>query len=85
MSALRYSVMSQRCKTREMLKARVRADLKAYGDAVAILQEHSVAALSALDEPGGFKRAQELAERARLAYHVSRQKLDDHIAAHGCE
>jgi hypothetical protein len=78
--------MSARCKTREMLQARVRAELKAYGDAIAVLQQHSIAALSALDDPGkGFKKAQELAERARLAYHVSRQKLDDHVASHGCD
>jgi len=83
---VREPAMSQRCKTREMLKARVRADLKTYGDAIAILQKHSIAALSALDDPSqGFRKAQELAERTRLAYHVSRQKLEDHIAAHGCE
>ncbi len=77
--------MSERCKTGEMLKKRVRADLKVYGDAIAVLQKHSIAALSALDEPGGFKKAQKLAERARLAYQVSRQKLEKHIASHGCE
>jgi hypothetical protein len=77
--------MSGQCKTREMLDARVRAELKAFGDSVAILQKHSVAALSALDDPSGFKKAQELAKRTKLAYYVSRQKLDDHIAAHGCQ
>jgi hypothetical protein len=44
-----------------------------------------MAALSALDDPSGFKKAQELAERAMLAYQVSRQKLEKHIADHGCE
>ncbi|MCU1338919.1 MAG: hypothetical protein JWO19_4500 [Bryobacterales bacterium] len=78
--------MSERCKTREMLKARVRAELKVYGDAIAVLQKHSIDALLALDDPGdGFKRAQGLAEHARLAYEDSRQKLDAHIANHGCE
>jgi hypothetical protein len=77
--------MSNRCKTGAMLKARVRAELKAYGDAIAVLQKNSIAALSALDDQSGFKKAQEIAERAKLAYHVSRKKLDDHIASHGCE
>ena len=77
--------MSTRCKTGLMLKARVRADLKVYGDAIAVLQKYSIAALSALEGPGSFKKGQELAERARLAYQVSRQRLNDHIAAHGCE
>lgn len=74
------------CKTREILKARVRAEVKVYADAIEVLQKHSIAALAALDDPkGGFKKAQALAERARLAYEVSRQKLDDHISSHGCE
>ena len=78
--------MSERCKTGAMLKARVRAELKVYGDAIAVLQKHSIDALSALDDPrGDFKKAHKLAEHAKLAYIVSRQKLNDHIAAHGCE
>ncbi|HEV8414710.1 MAG TPA: hypothetical protein VGQ49_14035 [Bryobacteraceae bacterium] len=78
--------MSERCKTREMLKARVRAELKVYGDAIAMLQKHSIDALSALqDTSGSFEKAHELAEHAKLAYQVSRQALDDHIASHGCE
>ena len=83
---VRHSISTARCKTREILKARARAELKVYADAIAALQKHSIAALTALDDPkGGFKKAQELAERARLAYQVSRQKLDEHIASHGCE
>lgn len=78
--------MPMGCNTREILKARVRAELKVYADAITVLQKHSIAALAALDDrKGGFKKAQALAERARLAYQISRQKLDDHIASHGCE
>jgi acetyl-CoA carboxylase carboxyltransferase component len=78
--------MPGRCKTREMLKARVRAELRVYGDAIAVLQKHSIDALSALqDTRDSFKKAHQLAEHARLAYQVSRRKLDDHIASHGCE
>jgi len=69
-----------------MLKARVRAELRVYADAIAFLQSHSIAALAALDDPReGFQKAHELAEHARLAYLESRKKLDDHIASHGCD
>lgn len=44
-----------------MLKAQMRADLKVYGEAVAFLQKHALDALSALDEPSSFKKAQGLA------------------------
>ena len=68
-----------------MLKARVRAELKVYGDAISVLQKHSIAALSALEDSiEGFQKAQKLAEHAKLAYQSARQKLDDHIASHGC-
>ena len=78
--------MSEPCKTGAMLKARERAELRVYGDAITVLQKHSIDALSALDDPsGGFKKAQKLAEHAKLAYKFSRPKLDDHIASHGCE
>jgi hypothetical protein len=79
------SAEGEECKTRDILKARTRAELKVYGDAIAVLQKQAIAGLSALDDPAGFRKAQELAERAKLAYEVSRQKLDDHIASHGCE
>ena len=86
LSAVSEPEVSARCRTRDMLKTRVRAELKVYGDAIAVLQTHSIAALSALEGMrDSFKRAHELAEHARLAYHVSRQKLEDHIDSHGCE
>lgn len=72
------------CEERKDLKALARSDLTAYGDAVVALQRHSIDALSALDELGDFEKAQKLAERAMLAYQVSRQKLEKHIAGHGC-
>ena len=81
-----HPISSAQCKTREILKARARAELKVYADAIAVLQKRSIAALSALEDTGDcFKKAHELAEHARLAYQLSRQKLDDHIASHGCE
>lgn len=84
-SAVMDALLSAPCKTTAMLKARVRADLKTYADAIAELQKHSTAALSALDEQSDFRRARQIAERTKVAYEVSRNKLDDHIAAHGCE
>ena len=32
-----------------------------------------------------LRKAQKIAERAKLAYHVSRPKLANHIASHGCD
>lgn len=78
--------MSSLCKTAEILKARVRAELRVYADAIAVLQNHSIAALAALDDPReSFQKAHELAEHARLAYLASRRKLNEHIASHGCD
>jgi len=74
-----------RCKTEEMLNSRVRAQLKVYADAIAVLQQHSMAALAALDDTReGFQKAHKLAEHARLAYQMSRRQLDLHVVTHGC-
>jgi len=73
------------CKTEEMLKSRVRAELKVYADSIAVLQQYSIAALAALDNTREcFQKAHKLAEHARLAYQASRHHLDQHIATHGC-
>jgi hypothetical protein len=79
--------MLAECKDRDILKARLRADLKVYADAIAVLQECSIEAITALQENSkeGFERAHRLAEHARLTYKSSRRKLDQHIATHGCE
>jgi len=63
------------CKTRDMLKARMRADLKVYRDSVDELEQHS-----GLD----FMQAHQNAEHTRLAYLAAREKLNQHIASHGC-
>ena len=58
-----------------MLKARLRADLKVYADA-----------MIALDQSVGkdFEKAQQKAEHARLAFQAAQDKLAEHIASHGC-
>jgi hypothetical protein len=63
------------CKTREILRARVRADLKVYADAVNALQR-------SLGQD--FKKARKDAERARLAFEAASKKLSDHLASHRC-
>lgn len=65
----------------------MRADLRSYADAIEVLQQHAVKALSALtsDTKERFQKAQRLAERSRLAYEHSRAKLAEHVASHGCE
>jgi hypothetical protein len=63
------------CKAREILKTRLRADLKVYADSVQTLQR-------SLGK--SFAKAQRDAERARLAFETASKKLADHVATHGC-
>jgi hypothetical protein len=63
------------CKTRDILKARLRADLKVYADATAALQRNV---------GNDFEKAHLRGESARRAYEVARKKLNEHIASHGC-
>ncbi len=63
------------CVNHEILKARLRADLKVYADAVTELEGNV---------GKGFEKAHKKAEHARLAYQAARHKLKDHIASHGC-
>ena len=63
------------CKSREILKARLRADLKVYRDAVVALQESS---------GPDFREAHHKAEHSRLAYEAARDKFNAHVTSHGC-
>ena len=63
------------CAAREILKARLRADLKVYADAVDTLQRNI---------GKDFEKAHQRVERARRAYDTARDKLNRHIASHGC-
>ena len=63
------------CRDRDMLSARLRADLKVYREAVSALQ-------SSIGKD--FKQTHERAEHARLAYEAARQALLSHIESHGC-
>lgn len=62
------------CPDRETLKLRLQADIRVYMDAVAELQQNVES-----------DRLHQQADRARLAYEVSRKKLYEHTAAHGCD
>jgi len=64
------------CQDRDMLKARMRADLRVYHEAVLDLQR-------SVGEQ--FKMSHERAERARTAYEAASQTLHSHLASHGCE
>ncbi len=77
--------MSARCKDREILRARLRADVRVYAGAIAVLQQRSIESLTASEANSteNFEKAHRLAEHARLAYQDSRKKLNQHIAAHG--
>ena len=63
------------CKTRDILRARLRADLKVYADSIAVLQR-SIGK--------DFEKAHLRAESARRSYDVARKKLNDHLTTHGC-
>ena len=63
------------CKSREILKARLRADLKVYADAIAGLQQST---------GNNFEKAHKRADSARRIYEVARKKLNEHMASHGC-
>jgi hypothetical protein len=64
------------CKDREMLKGRLRADLKIYTECVARLNVNLGA---------DFEKTRERAESARLAFEGARDLLSKHVASHGCE
>jgi hypothetical protein len=63
------------CKSQGILKARLRADLKVYADAIDALQRNL---------GKDFEKAHQRAESARRIYEVARTKLNDHLASHGC-
>jgi len=64
------------CKTHEMLKGRMRADLRVYRDSVDALEEHS---------GEGFEKAHKRAEIARIAYQAARDRFNMHVSSHRCE
>jgi hypothetical protein len=64
------------CKTHEMLKERMRADLRVYRDAVDALEENT---------GEGFEKAHHLAEIARIAYEAARDRFNAHVTSHRCE
>lgn len=64
------------CKTHEMLKARMRADLRVYKDAVEALEEST---------GKNFERVHKLAESARIAFEAARDRFNAHVASHKCE
>ena len=68
------------CKTHEILKARMRADLRVYRDGVNTLEDLAVGAM-----PQDFERAHKLAEIARIAYIAARDRFNAHVTSHRCE
>src|SRR5579872_2002729 len=64
------------CKTHAILKARMRADLRVYRDAVEVLHEST---------GGGFEKAFKLAETARIAFEAARDRFNAHVSSHKCE
>jgi hypothetical protein len=67
-----------------ILKNRLRADLKVYADAIATLVTNDIPAISR-SASQGFEKACRNADHAEVSYKLARRKLDEHIAAHGCE
>lgn len=63
------------CKSREILTARLRADLRVYAEAVTALEQ---------GVKKDFGRAIQKAEHARLAFKAAREALNKHVSSHGC-
>jgi putative SOS response-associated peptidase YedK len=68
------------CKTHEILKARMRADLRVYRDGVNTLEDLAIGAM-----PKDFEKAHKLAEIARIAYIAARDRFNAHVTSHRCE
>jgi len=68
------------CKTHGILKARMRADLRVYRNAVNTLEDLAVEAI-----PKDFERAHKLTEIARIAYVAARDRFNAHVTSHRCE
>jgi phosphoglycerate-specific signal transduction histidine kinase len=64
------------CKDSEMLRARLGADARVYGDAVARL---------VLATGDAFKQAYERARMARRACRLAEKRLKEHTEQHHCE
>jgi hypothetical protein len=64
------------CPDLDILKSRLRANLKVYKEAAAALQAETL--------HGDFKRTYQRAEHARLAFEHSREELNAHIVSHRC-
>jgi hypothetical protein len=72
---------AQSCKDHEMLKVRLRADLKVYRDAVDALEE--LVLKQGIDR--GFEKAAKNAQIAQRSFEYARKRLDQHIAMHACK
>lgn len=66
------------CTDREILSARVRADLRVYKAAVYALEQE------AARNDGDIEKAFRDARIAQDAYELARMKLDEHTESHGC-
>jgi hypothetical protein len=69
------------CKDQEMLKDRLRADLKVYRAAVDALE--SLALKQGIDR--AFEKAAKNAKVAERAFENARERLDRHVAMHACK
>jgi hypothetical protein len=67
------------CPEKKLLASRHRADLRVYIDANARLD-----ALAGRDAGQDYARMLRHAQRARMVYEKSRDRLQEHIAHHGC-
>jgi hypothetical protein len=64
------------CKERAILISRYHADLMVYIQATHLISN---------SDGANFQKRYEHAEHARIAFEEARSRLDEHIAAHGCE
>ena len=71
---------AQTCRSMEILRSRLHADVRVYMQAV----QHLEAIALGRSTDNSFVKATHDVEVARVAFAAARKRLNEHIAAHGC-
>jgi hypothetical protein len=67
------------CQSRQILKDRMRADLRVYRDAVNLLDAEALTGSGT-----GFEKAVKNARIAQAAFEAARDRYNQHVSSHGC-
>jgi hypothetical protein len=70
--------MQPACDSREILKDRMRADLRVYRDAVSVLDAEVLTGSGT-----SFEKAVRNTKLAQLAFETARDRYNQHVSSHG--